>query len=463
MIELKDVSFRYEGSETKALQEVSLRVAKGECLVLTGDSGCGKTTVTRLINGLIPGFYPGELRGCVKIDGKEIAGKEPHELSSCIGSVFQNPRTQFFTTDTDSELVFGMENSALPYEEMHRRYERTVLDLQLQKLCGRDIFALSGGEKQSIAFGSIYALSPEIYVLDEPSANLDKSSILRLQDILLHLKHSGKTLLISEHRLYYLQGVADRLIILGEGRLRESFLWEELEKMPRQTLREKGLRSLRDPELRILPPSCPARIPALEIRRLSLLRKEKPLLENLSFMAEAGEILGITGPNGIGKTTLARTICGLFRESRGEIFFSGERADALARKRRAFLVMQDPNYQLFSDSVENELTLRISGEAPSREKILSLLSSLRLEHLVKRHPLSLSGGQKQRLCIALAALSEAEIILFDEPTSGLDYRNMRRAAEMIRNLAKRQKALILISHDSEFLNLACTRIISLSR
>ena len=130
MIELKQVSFRYAGTETEALRSISLKINKGKCVVLSGSSGCGKTTITRLINGLIPSFYPGELSGTVKITGEDIAGREPHELASQIGSVFQNPRTQFFNTDTDSEIVFGMENCGVPYEEMQYRYERTVNNLK---------------------------------------------------------------------------------------------------------------------------------------------------------------------------------------------------------------------------------------------------------------------------------------------------------------------------------------------
>ena len=219
MIQLEHVSFRYAEMETKALENISLQVDRGKCVVLSGSSGCGKTTITRLINGLIPSFYSGELSGTIKIDGEDIAGLEPHELATKIGSVFQNPRTQFFNTDTDSEIVFGMENCGISYEEMHCRYEETVNNLDLENLCGRDIFALSGGEKQQIAFGSIYALSPEIYVLDEPSANLDRIATLRLRNLLLQLKNSGKTLLISEHRLYYLRDVADQVALIREGRL----------------------------------------------------------------------------------------------------------------------------------------------------------------------------------------------------------------------------------------------------
>ena len=462
MVELEQVSFRYEEMETEALRNISLKVDRGKCVVISGNSGCGKTTVTRLINGLIPSFYPGELSGTIKIDGEDISGREPHELAAQIGSVFQNPRTQFFNTDTDSEIVFGMENCGIPYEEMHCRYEQTVNNLNLENLCGRDIFALSGGEKQQIAFGSIYALSPEIYVLDEPSANLDRIATLRLRNLLLQLKNSGKTLLNSEHRLYYLRDVADQIALIHEGRLTGVYDMNHLSALSVETLNRMGLRTLRDIEISASSTNCHAKTPALEIRNLSVKRGKKTVLKNINISADYGEIVGIIGENGIGKTTLARTVCGLMKEKTGDIYFAGQLMNIRMRKQFAFLVMQDPNYQLFSDSVVGEMALTASGEIPNSEDVQRILSSLELTGVRNRHPLSLSGGQKQRLCVALAALSPARILFFDEPTSGLDFENMNRVAKMLKELSGK-KAIVVISHDNEFLNLVCTRIISLSR
>ena len=463
MIELSDVCFRYESAQKQTLSHVSLCVAQGECVVLTGISGCGKTTITRLINGLIPDLYPGELTGKIYVGGEDISGKQPHELSSMIGSVFQNPRTQFFNTDTDSELVFGMENSGVEYEEMHCRYEKTVQDLQLQKLCGRDIFALSGGEKQSIAFGSIYALSPRVYVLDEPSANLDRRAIERLRNILLKLKALGKTILISEHRLYYLSGVADRVAIVKEGEIAEIHPWKSLEDWTDEELHQKGLRSVRETPVLVSPSPYPAGASVLMVRDLAAARNGSSVFEHVELTVSKEEIVGITDPNGFGKTTLARIICGLMKEKSGSVLFDGASASASFRKKNAFLVMQDPNYQLFGDSVEHELLLNISIEKPTEAAVTEALRDMDLESMRDRHPLSLSGGQKQRLCIALAALSPAKVLLFDEPTSGLDYRNMRRVADMIRKVASKGKAVLVISHDGEFLNMVCTRFLSLSR
>lgn len=463
MIELENIHFRYSGAKTDALKDLSLHIETGKCVVLSGSSGSGKTTIIRLINALIPSFYAGELTGSIQIDGEEITGRAPHELAKKTGSVFQNPRTQFFNTDTDSELVFAMENLGISHEEMHDRYERTVEELGLRDLCGRDIFHLSGGEKQRIAFGSVYSLSPDIYVLDEPSANLDRTAIRRLGELLLELKRRGKTLLLSEHRLYYLREVADELILIEDGSVKRRYGIEELTDRSEEELHDIGLRSLKDTELLTAPASCPVRVPALDIRNLSVERNGRIVWKDIRFSADCGEIIGVTGANGIGKTTLARTICGLLRESGGEIFFDGRLIDISSRRQCAFLVMQDPNYQLFSDSVENEMTLTVSGKLPDPDEVRRILSELELDGVRTRHPLSLSGGQKQRLSIALAALSDAKVLLFDEPTSGLDFRNMARVATMLKELARRHKAIVVISHDYEFLRLACTRVLSLSR
>lgn len=462
MIEINNVSFRYDGAEKDTIRNVNLTIHDGECVVLSGGSGCGKTTITRLVNGLIPSFYPGELIGTVKIDGQDISNREPYELSEMVGSVFQNPRTQFFNTDTDSELVFGMENCGIPYEVMHQRYQETVKALHLEKLCARNIFALSGGEKQSIAFGSIFALSPQIYVLDEPSANLDRDAIFRLQNVLATLKSMGKTILISEHRLYYLREIADRFILVRDGEITDIYDAAALSEKTLDQLHNLGLRSLYDTNITLGASHCDNGPPILEVRNVCVTRGKTEVIHEANMEVGRGEIVGIVGQNGTGKTTLARTICGLMREKEGGVFFNSTPIKPKDRKQHVFLVMQDPNFQLFSDSVEAELELTVSGEKLDEAYSQQLLRELDLNAVREKHPLALSGGQKQRVCIALAALSGAEVLLFDEPTSGLDYKNMRRVADMLRMLADRGKAIAVISHDNEFLSETCTRIVSLS-
>lgn len=462
LITIENAGFQYEGGETESLRQVTLHVAQGECVALCGASGCGKTTLLRLVNGLVPHFYPGALTGRVTAGGLRVEQEEPHALLGTVGSVFQNPRTQFFSTDSTGEIVFGMENAGLPREEMHRRLDETVASLSLQTLLDRDIFALSGGEKQRIAFGGVYALSPRVYVLDEPTANLDNRAADRLREALLHIKNLGKTILVAEHRLSYLNGIADRFVFLEEGRLTRQWTAAEFAALSETDLALFGLRPL----LETQPPPEQAKTgthgtPAVEFRNVSAGYRSKAVLQGLEFCAAPSEIVGITGANGNGKTTFARTLCGLHKESVGEILFEGKAVPAKKRSRFAYLVMQDPNYQLFSDSVEGELRLCSAGNSPAQEDIDEILDALGLQGLRQRHPLSLSGGQKQRLAVALAALSPAKVLVFDEPTSGLDLNSMRRVAEMLQMLAQRGKTILVITHDTQLLSMGCHRIFHL--
>lgn len=197
MVRIENVSFGY-GEEKNTLHDFSLSIPSGECLLLCGESGCGKTTVTKLINGLIPHFTEnGRLRGEVMAEGVRVADTELYILAKHIGSVFQNPKSQFFNLDTDSELAFGLENDGMAPELMEERLAVTVESLQIQKLMHRNIFSLSGGEKQTLAFASVYAMNPAVFVLDEPTANLDEAAIGRLREQIGLLKQQGHTVVID--------------------------------------------------------------------------------------------------------------------------------------------------------------------------------------------------------------------------------------------------------------------------
>lgn len=462
MINIDHVSFQYSGAEKENLKNFTLQIQKGECVVLTGESGCGKTCVTRLINTLIPHFYEGELKGKVSIDEVDTNTIQPHDLSDKIGSVFQNPRSQFFSLDTDSEIVFGMENKGIPYSTMRQRYQQTIQELHIEKLQNRNLFDLSGGQKQTIAFASVYALNPDIFVLDEPSSNLDPEAIQELRRLLLLIKAQGKTIIVSEHRLYFLNGIADRIILMEFGELKRIWTAKEFERLAAEQIKTLGLRSYTPTELS-LSEEAPKRkdVPAVQVQELSVgYEKNEAVAHHLNFSVYRGEIVGIVGKNGCGKTTLARTLCGLQKELQGEIFFDGEKTPYKKRIKKAYLVMQDPDYQLFTDSVYQELKLALSDRKEQDEKMIDdILDELNLSIYRDRHPMSLSGGQKQRTAIGVATLRDSEVIIFDEPTSGLDYKNMESVAKILHRLSQRGKAILVISHDNELLMKICSRII----
>lgn len=465
MIKINNVSFTYEDALSQTLHDINLCVKPGECVVLTGQSGCGKTTVTRLINALVPHFHTGELGGSVEVCGLNTQNAEPHDFSAMVGSVFQNPRSQFFNTDTHSEIVFGMENIGLPRNEMQKRVGRTVADLGIEKLMNRSVFELSGGEKQMVAFAGVYAMQPDVFVLDEPSSNLDEAAIEKLHTYLKLVKEQGKTIVISEHRLYYLNGIADRILFLDGGQVVREYCADQFEQYSTHALAEMGFRSYIKPELTVhTQESAKSEEPVLSVRNLCAgYKNDKPVIDSFSFDVAKGEIVGIVGKNGCGKTTLARTLCGLHREWSGDILIRGKKARCKTRKRSCFMIMQEPGYQLFSDSIWNELKLGArKKDIPSDEVITETLGKLALIEEKEKHPLALSGGQKQRACIALAALHPADVLIFDEPTSGLDYTNMCKVADMLHMLAEMGKALLVISHDNELLSMCCNRTIALA-
>ena len=460
MISIDNVSFGY-GEAQETLSQVSAAIAPGECVLLCGASGCGKTTVTKLINGLIPAFTPGcRLEGRVEVDGLDPGTTPMYELARKVGSVFQNPKSQFFNLDTDSELAFGLENEGRPPEEIRKRVSDTVDALHLQELQARNIFSLSGGQKQLLAFGSVYAMGPEIFVLDEPTANLDQDAIARLHDQIAGLKRQGRTVVIAEHRLYFLTDLIDRALYLRDGVLERTFTREQFCALTDREREALGLRTL-------IPAGCtlPAAAPAGAKEGLSVegltcaYRKEPPVFQALSFSARPGEVVAITGPNGVGKTTLSRCLCGLIREQAGQIALNGRPLNRKKRQKAAFCVMQDVNHQLFSDSVWGEC--RMSAPDVPDSTLKGVLDSLHLLPFRERHPMSLSGGQKQRLAVATALLSEKPILIFDEPTSGLDYARMVEVSGVIRSLAQQGRIVLVVTHDQEFLQRACDRVLRL--
>ena len=459
MIRLTDVSFTYAGGrENAGVNHLNLEIASGEVVLLCGESGCGKTTVTRMVNGLIPHFYEGELSGTISVAGKNVAETELYDMAQTVGSVFQNPRSQFFNVDTTSELAFGCENLGISENEIFARVRKAVSDLSIHHLLDRSIFELSDGEKQKIACGSVSVLQPSVFVLDEPTSNLDFQTIKALRRILSIWKAEGKTILVAEHRLHFLRGIADRVIFMRDGEIRETYDGDKFFSMPPRFFEERGLRI---PSLDRLNAEAAEPLPGNGTIRIENLRVRFPGSDTILSVPVAevpdGAVIAVIGSNGAGKTTFARSLCGLISQDRGLLTYRGKTLTAKKRLSSCYLVMQDVNHQLFTESVLDEALLSMNPEDEGLAG--AALASLDLSAFREDHPMSLSGGQKQRVAIASALVSGRDILVFDEPTSGLDLIHMRETAGNIAALRRKGVTSFVVTHDPEFILSCCTHAI----
>ena len=463
MIELKNVSFCYEDSKN-GVTNINLQIQSGECVVLTGPSGGGKTTITRIINGLIPGFYQGELHGQIFLNEEKISDLPVYKVGEKVGSIFQNPKSQFFSSDLKGEVAFACENYGFSNDEIRERTEKSIDVFNLTHLEKNSLDTLSSGEKQRVAVASVYALNPNVYVCDEPTSNLDNDGIVILLNTLKKLKEEGKTLIIAEHRLSWLIEIADRYFYVSNGTIHWEKTPMQMTDLAASDIEKYGLRSL-DNKIEIS--NCNnshSNNISLFTKKLSFKKKNKTIFHNQNIQLLKGEITALIGSNGIGKSSLAMVLTGLQHQNNGEIFIEKRKASARKRRKTIWYSANDTSTQFFTNSVTEELLLNAKHTNEMLEKARSLLKTLCLYEYKDVHPATLSGGQKQRLSIACGILSEREIMIFDEPTSGLDGKNMRIIADVLRKISTKDNITILvITHDMEFSNLVADNYITLEK
>lgn len=434
-----------------------MEVKKGECVLFTGASGCGKTSILRLINGLIPHFYSGKLSGKITIAGNDVSALSIRDISKMVGSVFQNPKSQFFNTIVKDELAFKSENYEENPEIILNTIDNTLKKYKLSGFIDRNLFSLSGGEKQKVCCLSVQIYPVPIIILDEPSSNMDILAISELIELIKNWKNEGYTILIAEHRLYYLMNLADRVIYMCDGEIRNDYKISEFRKLDRTTLENKGLRDISICRFKKnTHVNLKQNEESISFKNLYLSKDERVLLDITNLAIPLGMVVGVLGLNGAGKTTFANCLCGIEKKVKGIIEIDKRIFRGKDLLKKTYLVMQDVNHQLFTESVGDEILLSLEKEEKlSSKKVKRILEKLSLTDLNEFHPMSLSGGQKQRVAVATALIADRDIIVFDEPTSGLDYRHMVEVSESINCLKNEGKSIFLITHDLELIEKCC--------
>lgn len=465
VVSIRNVSFSYqEDLSEHGISDISLEIQRGDCILLCGKSGSGKTTITKLVNGLIPHFETGQKTGTVLLKGMETDQMPMYQIALKVASVFQDPKSQFFNIDAEDEIVFSLENQGVPLSLVEERLETTVRELQISALMQKKLFEMSGGEKQIIAFACAYALNPDIVVLDEPSSNLDMEAMQVIREILVKMKRQGKTIIIAEHRFSYLRELIDMAVYVDKGQIQACYTAEQFYSLSEQERKSMGLRRLSPYTVvsvaRSFSQAPKAAVHSLELKNIEVAFGKHTILENVSFSLKSGDIAAIVGKNGVGKTSLCRAICGFLEGRHGKILMDGIALKKCQRLKKSYIVMQDTNYQLFAESVLDECLL--GNPLVSEQRAIEILEQLELKDYCTAHPQSLSGGQKQRLAVAVAILAGKEILIFDEPTSGLDYDNMKRVSGLIKKISDMGMIVLIVTHDLEFLESTCNRCLHLS-
>lgn len=482
MIDVASLSFSYvselTGDRVEALKDVDLSADAGSLTLVCGASGCGKSTLMKALTGLVPQMTPGELDGVVRINGRNLADVALTDVGHLCSSVFQNPRTQFFCDTVAEELAFCGENYGRERATLRQQSERAAKLMGISHLMERKLTTLSGGQLQKVALACALASGAPVLLADEPTSNLDPAAISEVRAALKVLKEQGLTIVVVEHRLHFLRGLADQVLLMESGRVTRRWNGAEFFSMGQAQRRSLGLRTLVDPG----PPetwvgqvqagrqekqvgrqenreASPSQV-RLSCRGLSFAYGASPVFEGLDADFPAGQITCIAGANGVGKTTLVRVLCGLAAPSSGSISMDGVPASRKTRRSACALVMQDTGRQLFSDTLAGELT--IGASHASGQSGEQLLADFDLANLGERHPLSLSGGQKQRLVIAAARATGRPIVILDEPTSGVDARHLDSITATLRRIADEGAVVVVVTHDGEFAAACADRLITLT-
>ncbi len=487
MIELQNVTYSYPEAARPVLHNLSLTVQEGEFLLVIGPSGSGKSTLLRCLNGLVPHFYGGRFSGRLRVCGQDPLTAEPRRMSRHVGFVFQDPEAQFVVDAVEDELVFALENHAVPQTTMRKRVEEVLDQLDIAHLRDRRVSTLSGGEKQRVAIAAVLTLQPQVLVLDEPTSQLDPQAAEEVLDALLRLNHDlGLTIVLSEHRLERVAQYADRILYLpGDGQppllgdprrvLAQADLVPPLVQLGKAlgwhplplTLKEarphaQKLQLLNQPTHQ--PTHQPTNPPTIQIRDLWHAYNGQQALKGINLEIVGGEFVALMGRNGAGKTTLLKQIVGLLKPKQGQVSVMGldtRHAGQQAIVAHVGYVPQNPSALLFADTVRQELDFTRRSRGLATGGYESLLETLGLTAHADCYPRDLSVGERQRAALAAVLVAGPEIILLDEPTRGLDYRQKEALAAFLQREKARGRTVLVATHDVELAAACADRVVLL--
>jgi len=504
LIKIENFTFYYSGAPKPALAEINLEIRDGEFVLVTGPSGGGKSSLCRGINGLIPHFYGGKVAGQIEVQGLDTLKHPPKELATRVGMVFQDPENQLVATDVEREIAFGLENLAFPRDLIARRIEEALDTLGIADLRHRQLYELSGGEKQKIAIASVLALHPQVLMLDEPTSELDPHSAEEVLALIERLNDElGITIILIEHRLDRVIQHADRLIVLDGGRVvadgktREvlSSNYQDIEAIGlgippvirlTHELKSRGFNikgmplTVKEGRImlsQVLPRACARppqpeaaknNKPVIEMEKLWHIYPEgNTALQDISLKIDEGEFVAIMGRNASGKTTLVKHLNGLLKPTRGMVAVGGiDTKDTTTAElaRRVGFVFQNPNDHLLADTVAEEIafTMKNLGFKDTSSRLNRTLDIFKLAEYQSQYPRSLSGGQKQRVALASVVAIQPRILILDEPTRGMEYRLKHELMDFLREYAGQGNTVILVTHDVETVAEYADRVVLLS-
>jgi energy-coupling factor transport system ATP-binding protein len=479
---IENLSFRYRDRQESALRGISLSVKAGELLLVAGASGCGKTTLIRCLNGLIPRSYKGEVSGRIVLQGHDTARMPLARISQMVGTVLQDPERQILGTKVINEVAFGLENLSLPRPEIIRRADEALAFLGITHLRNRETFNLSGGEKQKVALAGVLAMRPSLLLLDEPLASLDPASAQETLAIARQLANDGMTILMIEHRVEDVLNIKpDRVLYMQTGQAR--FLgpladmykvvdYREV-KLPASAILERAAAAPPPVELNFLPGTAagmaatsPPHAPLVSFENVAFdYDGEREVLHGITLDIRRGDIIAVLGANGAGKTTLMKHAIGLLKPKSGRVLIGGRDTQTLSVAQIAQTlgyVFQSPSHMLFAPTVSEELAfgptnLRHSAEAIQKE-VKEAIDIVNLAGREKDPPLALSFGQQKRVSIAAILAMRSRLLVMDEPTAGQDYKNYMDFMDAILQLPGFE-AILFITHDIDLAVIYANRVL----